>query len=326
MRVLKVLAAIVAGFVLLLGLLWLSGSRSPIDEVALAEEELGIDLESQRVDVGAISLHVVFAGPKDGAPAVLLHGFPELWYIWRHQMAALARAGFRVAAPDLRGYNRSDKPSGAENYTQADYAADVVGLLDAMGWEKVHLAAHDVGAGVAWRLIFEQPERLHRAMVFNVGHPNAWASARPEDDAQTISWFRQAFQLPVLPELLFRSFDWWLPSYYLRNTAVRPIFDGQDMEVLKSAWARENAIATMINSYRAPWPGAPKGLTEDGAPAMPVRLLYGNHDAFIPRASAELTQRYLAHGAVEYWDASHWMLNEQPAATSQRIIEFFSGG
>jgi len=313
-----------AGALLVAGwLAWPSGERPPLDEVELARERLGIPLDSRRVALpDGISLHVVLAGPETGPPVLLLHGFPELWWTWEAQIDHLAAAGFRVAAPDLRGFNRSDKPPGPADYTASTLTSDAAALLDALGWPSAFVAGHDVGAGVVWRLVFEHPTRVRRAVVFNVGHPRAWEAARPEDDPGSVSWYRAFFRLPWLPELAARAGDWWLLARSLQRTARPGAFAPPAMDVFKTAWARENAISTMIHLYRAPQePWSPPG---DGAPAVPVRMVYGLEDAFIPRRHATLTREILGPDAVvEVPGAGHWILLEKPAFTSDVMVEYF---
>ena len=301
---------------------WRSGDRPPVDEVAIAEARLGIDLESRSVATGAAALHVVLAGPEAGEPVLLLHGFPELWYSWHGVMGELARAGYRAIAPDLRGYNRSEKPAGAGAYTGAAYARDVVGLLDALGIERAFLAGHDVGGGVAWRLAFERPERVRRAVILSAPHPFAWERASPSDDPESISWFRTFFRIPVLPELTSRAGGWWLLSRNLRRTSRPGTFEGETLAVFQSAWARENAISSMLGVYRAEW--GPTALPDDGRPGVPVRFVAGGRDAYIPRAAVEVTAGVLPQGAVvELPEASHWLLLEEPEQVGELLIEFF---
>lgn len=304
---------------------WRSGDRPPVDEVAIAEARLGIELESRIVPTGAAALHVVFAGPEQGEPVLLLHGFPELWYSWHGVMGVLARAGYRAIAPDLRGYNRSEKPAGIQAYAGAGYARDVVGLLDALHIERTFLAGHDVGGGVAWRLVFERPERVSRAVILSAPHPLAWERANPSDDPASISWFRAFFRLPLLPELAARAGGWWLLSRNLRRTSPPGTFEGETLTVLQSAWARENAISTMIGSYRAEW--EPIALPDDGRPGVPVRFVAGGKDAYIPRAAVGVTAEFLPEGAViELPEASHWLMLEDPARIGELLIEFFEEG
>src|SRR5215211_3225897 len=131
-------------------------SRSPV----------GFGAHSRR-RVGALDLHVVEAGPPDGPPAILLHGFPEFWWGWRRQIAPLAAAGLRVVAPDQRGYNLSDKPGGVAAYALDALADDVLGLADVFGRARFAVAGHDWGAAVAWHLAGRNPGRVERAAALN---------------------------------------------------------------------------------------------------------------------------------------------------------------
>jgi len=301
---------------------WRSGDRAPVDEVAIAEAQSGVALESRRVPTGDVSLHVVFAGPEQGPPVVLLHGFPELWYSWHGVMPLLARAGYRVIAPDLRGYNRSDKPPGRDAYSGDAFARDVLGLLDALGIERAFVAGHDVGAGVAWTLVFQHPERVQRALILSSPHPFAWERATPQDDPDSISWFRTFFKLPFLPELVARAGGWWLLTRNLQRTSRPGTFEGETLAVFQSAWARDNAISSMINVYRSGFRRQP--LPEDGKPPVPVRYVFGGRDAYMPRAASELTAELLGKSAVtELPEASHWLLHEEPERIGQLLIDFF---
>jgi pimeloyl-ACP methyl ester carboxylesterase len=323
MRFARIAAISVAALALAGVAAWKSGDSPAVDEVARAAERIGLPLESRRLDVGEIELHAVLAGPEDGPPVLLLHGYPEFWYSWHGALGALARAGFRVAAPDLRGYNRSDKPPGAGVYTDLHYEQDAIGLLDALGWDTANLAGHDVGGGTAWRLVFSHPERFRRAVVFNVGHPLAWAQARPQDDPDTVSWWRAVFRWPFVPELMARAGGWWLHRYYLRSTSRPGTFDDGELAVYRGAWARDGAITTMIHGFRAPDVPLP-AIPADGRPPIPVRLVWGERDAFVSREAAALTEAYLPAGEVRTWpDAGHWLLLEEPERVAAEMIEFF---
>ncbi len=307
---------LVFAFVLpVLGLVvWFSGGDSRIDEVSMAEREIGMELDSQRVDVGDVTLHVVFAGPKDGKPVILMHGFPEFWFAWRHQIPPLVEAGFRVAVPDLRGYNRSDKPAGAESYTQRAYASDIMGLMDSQGWRDAYIVAHDIGAGVAWRMIFEQPARVRAAVIFSVSHPMAFQAVGNESD---ISWYRSFLKLPFLPELFMRAGGAGLVKQNLRETSRPGTFSDAELRVYELAWDREHAIDTMIGAYRAENPPI-DGIPANGKPSMPVSFVFGAKDAFISLDSAERTRDYLTDVHI-YPELSHWLLAEEPEEMAERI-------
>src|SRR3990172_5332790 len=169
MRALRILAMMLALLALGVLAIFAASAAPPVDAVAEGQRAIGVPLESSRVETNGIRLHVVRAGPEDGPPVVLLHGFPEFWVAWQAQIAPLARAGFRVIVPDQRGYNASDKPAQVEAYRMQALEDDVLGLLDAFGYETAFLAGHDLGAWVAWHLVIFHPERFRRAVIFNSG-------------------------------------------------------------------------------------------------------------------------------------------------------------
>ena len=296
-------------------IIWFSGGTSYVDDVGIAEGQIGMDLDSQRVDVGEVTLHVVFAGPEDGKPVILMHGFPEFWFAWRHQIKPLAEAGYRVAVPDLRGYNRSDKPAGVENYTQRKYAGDILGLMDSQGWDSANIVAHDIGAGVAWRMIFEHPDRVTAAVIFSVGHPLAFQAVGNESD---VSWYRSFLKLPILPELLMRTYGPTLIKNSLRDTSRPGTFSEDDLSVYEQVWDRDHAMDTMINAYRAENPPI-ANMPKDGAPRnVLVSFIFGGKDAFISLKSAERSKDYMPNVHI-YPELSHWLIAEEPEEMTQRI-------
>ena len=156
-----------------------------------------------------IALSVARAGPTDGPPVILLHGFPEDWTCWHRQIGPLAEAGFGVLAPDHRGYGGSDKPEGVASYTLDRLADDVVGLIESTGRSSASLVGHDWGGVVAWWTAIRHPTRVDRLAVVNAPHPVAFRTYLRTHPAQLLrSWYVLAFQLPRLPEAMFRRKNW----------------------------------------------------------------------------------------------------------------------
>src|SRR5687768_9879381 len=158
-------------------------------------------LERLEFDIRGVRIHAVAAGPADAPLVILLHGFPEFWYGWRHQIGPLAAVGLRVLAPDLRGYNLSSKPAGIAAYALDALADDVLGLADALGRRRFAVVGHDWGGALAWHLAGRDPERIERAAILNAPHPGTmrdYARAHPSQMAK--SWYVAFFQLPALPE------------------------------------------------------------------------------------------------------------------------------
>jgi len=316
MRKLTVSAAII-GALLLLG--HLSGSQPERDSVAAASAELGIAFESRRIETGEVRLHVVFVGPEQGPPVVLLHGFPEFWYAWRGPAAVLARAGFRVIVPDQRGYNLSDKPAGAEAYRLGKLAADVVGLIDALGYDRVALGAQDVGARVAWHLVLTEPERVSRFAVIDVGHPLGYEEAVSAEE--TVSWYRTFLQIPWLPGYTARLGNWWLLSSNLRATSADGAFPDAELDYFRSAWDRDGAIHSMGAWYRAPV----DPLDAEPRVTTPTQLILAAEDAFIPTDLTRAGMKYLDRGElVELGSGTHWVAGEEPERIGELLARFFA--
>src|SRR5262249_42562150 len=140
---------------------------------------------------------------ENGTPVILLHGFPEFWFGWRYQFGALAAAGYRVIAPDQRGYNLSDKPVGVSSYDVDRLADDVIALAVHYSNRPINLIGHDWGAVAAWWTATRHPEKLRRLAVLNCPHPAIWRNAMDNDPVQRrASWYVRAFQVPWLPEAL----------------------------------------------------------------------------------------------------------------------------
>jgi pimeloyl-ACP methyl ester carboxylesterase len=299
-----------------------SGNQPPRDAVAAAERELGIELRSRRIAVGEVTLHVVEAGPETGPPVVLLHGFPEFWYAWRGPLAHLAAAGFRAIAPDQRGYNASDKPPGVESYRIDRLADDIADLVGALGYEDVHLAAHDWGGGVAWHLAIHHPERVRKLVMIDTPHPFAGRGFRPEEES--VSWYRTFFQIPWLPEYVGRLGNWRMLSGALRDTSRPDTFPDEALDLYRSAWDRDGAFSTMVSWYRAAF-RYPPDTDIDPNVRVPTLLVLAPDDAFIP---SDLTRRslpYMENGRLlELEQGTHWVIQEDPERIGSILAEFFS--
>ena len=143
-------------------------------------------------------MHYVEAG--DGPLIVLLHGFPEFWFGWRRQIAPLAAAGFRVVAPDTRGYNLSSKPEGFESYAVDLLAADIRGLIGELGAESAFLVGHDWGGSIAWTIAMNHPEVVDRLAILNAAHPRKLSEGLKHPSQLRKSWYFFFFATPGLPE------------------------------------------------------------------------------------------------------------------------------
>jgi pimeloyl-ACP methyl ester carboxylesterase len=319
-RVLGLATAITAAL-LVLG--HFSGNQPRLDAVQAARRELGIEVDARKIDVGEVELFVVRAGPPDGPPVVLLHGFPEFWYAWKGVIVPLTKAGYRVILPDQRGYGDSDKPQGVDAYQVDRLGDDIAGLVAALGYQNAFVAAHDWGGGVAWNLAIRHPERVRKLAVLDTPHPDAWRQVQTKEE--TVSWFRTFFQIPLLPEESSRWGNWFVLSKMLRDTAKLGAFPDEKLELYRSAWDRDGAFGTMVNWYRAAFRSERSDAMADRRVRMPVLLLLAANDAFIPagltRASLPLCDDARL---VELGSGTHWVVQEEPERVAKLLAEFFS--
>jgi pimeloyl-ACP methyl ester carboxylesterase len=274
-----------------------------------------------------IQLHAVVAGPEDGPLALLLHGFPECWYSWRHQIPVLAQAGYRVVVPDQRGYNLSDKPRGAHHY-QIDYlTADVLALIRSQGRERAVVIAHDWGGFVAWRLAMDVPEVIEKLVIMNAPHPVALAKALRSDWSQRLkSWYMFFFQIPWLPEALLTLSPMASARLFFRRTAVRrDAFSDDDLAVLASALARPGAMGCMIDWYRASFRfRAAKKVRPAEAPTL---LIWAEDDVALGMPLTHGLEKWVPNLEIHYIPrCGHWVQNEAPEEVNERLMAFLREG
>ena len=280
-------------------------------------------LEDGMVDVGGVRLHVVQAGPKDGKPVILLHGFPDFWGGWEKQIGPLAQAGLRVIVPDQRGYNLSDKPRGLSAYRLDVLAQDVTGLMDALGYEKASVVGHDWGGVAAWAAAALFPPRVDRLAVLDAPYPPVvFGSFRTHPEQLVKSSYMYFFQLPALPEAALRRNHWEKLVRNLRRTAPPGAFSEEDFERYRAAWSQAGAITAMLNWYRALF-RRPFRLPPRPSLPMPVLILWGGQDFALGRELAERSRRVcLQAELVVFEGANHWIQRERAAEVNRRLLEF----
>ncbi len=290
------------------------------------DEQLnGKELVHDYVPVNGLRLHVVSSGPSDGPVVLLLHGFPEFWYGWRHQIPALAENGFQVWAPDQRGYNLSDKPVGISAYRIDHLADDVRGLIEASGRDRVHLVGHDWGAVVAWWVARLYPESVERLVILNGPHGSAMRKQLKENpDQRRRSWYMSFFQLPFIPELALASRRWQAGLDILRSTSLPGAYSDDDLEMYRRAWSRPRAMTSMINWYRAlRYRTARRASRRIGAPTL---VIWGANDIALGRELARGSIDYCDDGRLVMLDeATHWVQHDRPETVNQLLVEHLTG-
>jgi epoxide hydrolase 4 len=280
--------------------------------------DVGIELREGNAEVGEVSLHYVEAG--DGPLVVLLHGFPEFWFGWRLQIAPLAAAGFRVVAPDTRGYNLSSKPEDFHAYAVDLLAADIRALIGELGAESAVLVGHDWGGTIAWTMAMNHPEVVDRLAILNAAHPRRLQEGLKNPNQLRKSWYFFFFALPGLPEDVVHFFRHFLQE-------ANPPYTPEEIERYVEAWSQEGAAAGMINYYRASVRQSQKEAAAKFRPiSAPTLVIWGERDSYLGSDLAE------PHGddvpnldRVERLpDASHWVHHDEADRVNQLLIDFFA--
>ena len=275
------------------------------------------------IEANGVRLHLVEAGPLSGTPVVLLHGFPEFHFGWRHQIDALATAGYRVLAPDQRGYHLSDKPRGTAAYSLDVLVADVVALLDGAGHERAFVVGHDWGGAVAWWLAVTRPERAAGLVAINVPHPTVMRRFLRHDRAQRRrSRYIFSFQLPWLPEYRLGRSDFAELERALTATSRPGTFSPDDLERYRSAWRQPGALTAMLNWYRAALRRPPRRLASVRV-TVPTLIVWGERDRFLRKAMVEPSAALCDRVEVEMVaGATHWVQHEEPARVNRLLLDF----
>ncbi len=273
--------------------------------------------------VNGIRIHLVESG--SGAPVVLLHGFPEFWYSWRHQIRALSQAGYRAVAPDMRGYNTSEKVPGVGGYHIDKLVDDIAGVIDYCGTEKVHLVAHDWGGIVAWYVAMLKPQLIDRLVIMNAPHPGAYLRDRYTTRQWLQSWYAAVFQLPLLPEFVLRSRNFASLERAFRGDCHDPsAFSDEGIALYKQASAQPGALTAGINYYRALTRAAVRATLRDIRPIeSPTLLIWGRHDRYLNISLTSGLDRWVPNIRVEILDAcSHWVQVDRAQHVNELLLDF----
>jgi pimeloyl-ACP methyl ester carboxylesterase len=245
------------------------------------------------------------AGPEDGRPVILLHGFPQTSACWERQLATLAGAGFRAVAYDQRGYSPGARPAGVESYTNAEFAADCLAIADGFGWERFDLVGHDLGGAIAWTVAGFHPERLRSLTAVSTAHPAAfkaaYSSASSGDQHRRSGYIRNFKEAPRgEPEAALLADG---------AAGLRAVYAGlpdEHVEEYVRILAEPGALASCVDWYRAS-----RGSVSAATPATPVPTLYawGDQDPSIGRAAADATAGFVAGPyRFEVFEGSgHWL-------------------
>jgi len=280
----------------------------------------GDNLHYEFIEAGGLRFEVATAGdPASKKLALLLHGFPECAFSWRHQLQFLAERGYRVWAPNQRGYGNSPMPRGVASYRVDELVNDVANLIDASGAQSVHLAGHDWGAMVAWEFAMRRARPLTRLAIFNVPHPAIFREQiRNNKEQRRRSRYVTFFQLPWLPEYMLRRKNAALIEAAFRGMAIdKSRFPDDVIDVYRANALRPGGATAMINWYRAA--GRSFGAQVEAAIIdTPTLMVWGEEDRALGKELTYGTERHVKDLTLRYLpQVSHWVQQEAPERVNE---------
>ena len=274
---------------------------------------MGLEL----VEANGLQFHVRDEG--SGTPVILLHGFPDTGDLWRNQVPALVKNGFRTIVPDMRGRGRSSKPPNVADFRLSTIVRDVTGILDALRIERAHVVGHDWSAGVAWLLAALVPERVDRLVAISVGAPGT--GAKPSLEELQKGWYRLLFLFEGTAEELIQRDDWYLFRLFLAGA--------KDTDAYVKTLSEPGALTPALNWYRANLP-VQAILGRTGGPRLPAVKadtlgIWSTGDLYLTEeAMTRSAQAIEGQWRYQRFEGSHWVPLDQPDRLNRLLLEFLS--
>lgn len=272
------------------------------------------------INTNGIKLHYVTEG--EGPLMLMLHGFPEFWYSWRHLIPEFAQ-DYQVVALDLRGYNDSDKPSQKSAYVMDEFIKDIEGVIKGLGYSSCVLVGHDWGGAIAWCFAYAHPEMVERLIVLNIPHPAKFATGLTKPQQLLRSSYIFFFQLPFLPELQLKLNNYQALETAFKGMAVnKDAFNQADIDAYKQAVAKPGALTAMLNYYRNMFR---HGFINRswGVLDVPTLMIWGEKDTALGKELTYGTENFVQDFQIKYIpNCSHWVQQEQPQLVIQYMREW----
>jgi pimeloyl-ACP methyl ester carboxylesterase len=277
---------------------------------------------------GDVRLHVVEDGPQDGRPVVFVHGFPEFWWSWRHQLDACARGGYRAVAFDLRGFGSSDRPPDVAAYALPNALGDLTAVIDSVGG-RATVVSHDWGGALGWSYAALVPDHVDALVVMNAPHANAYADLPKHLSQLQLSWYMFFFQFEGVAEDVLSRNGYELLRTWFYDTATVELGADEVARYLE-LFARPGALTAGLNWYRANVPPA-SYLAQQRFQLPPITcpamLLWGLDDAYLTwdlgRRAGEFCTGPFTLQALP--DTGHWIQQERPDEVNSLLLEFLAG-
>ena len=271
------------------------------------------------ITTNGVKLHYVTQG--EGPLMLMLHGFPEFWYSWRHQIPEFAKE-YKVVALDLRGYNDSDRPPDLAAYGISELINDVRGVIQGLGYKSCVLVAHDWGGAIAWSFANTYSEMVDRLIVTNMPHPAKLAEGLRHPQQLLRSLYIFFFQVPLIPEIIFQFSNYQaIETVFVGQAINKSAFTEADIAAYKNAVAKPGALTAMLNYYRNVFQGLIN--QEWRVIEIPTLMIWGEKDIAFSKELTFGMEAYVKDFRIRYIpDCSHWVQEEQPQLVNQYMQEF----
>jgi pimeloyl-ACP methyl ester carboxylesterase len=282
-------------------------------------------LTGKYAHVGNLQLHYVDSG--SGPLVFFLHGFPEFWYSWRHQLKALS-SSYHAVAVDMRGYNLSSKPESPKSYRASEVAEDIIALADRLGAEKFSVVGHDWGGVIAWRIANRFPDRLEKLVIINAPHPAIMRRELLHNPKQLLASSYILFLRLPGSERMLRAFDFRLLRPILDRGLEKGYFTQQDVDAYVAAWSQPGALRGSVAYYKAIdiLPALRKRGEIDERPiSVPTLVIWGERDRNLLPGNLDGLDVFVDNLKVHRVpDASHWIVQEQPEMINRLLLDFLT--
>jgi epoxide hydrolase 4 len=283
-----------------------------------------LDVTHARAPGDGLELHYVEAG--SGTPVVLLHGFPDFWYGWRHQVQPLAAAGYRIIVPDLRGYNESDRPRGVAHYSLERLTADMHAFVRHAAPGGAHIVGHDWGGVIAWRFAATAPELCRSLCILNAPHPDLYRRELLRNPRQLLrSWYVVLNQVPFLSEAALRAWDFAALRKVLGTAEDGSRMAGdEELRHYTRAFSEPYALTAALNYYRA----AARDIVRRNASGTPhvaprTMVIWGEQDPFLDRRLLDGLESRVRELTVErIGNAGHFVHWQRPGVVNRLLLEW----
>jgi pimeloyl-ACP methyl ester carboxylesterase len=286
----------------------------------------GVEVEHRYVDARGLRTHVAIAGEADGDPVVLVHGWPQHWWIWREVIPPLVGAGYRCICPDLRGHGWTDAPS--DGYEKEQFATDVLAALDELGVDQFKLVGHDWGAFAGFLMALRQPGRVERLLALSIIHPWIRRDGGPVQAVKAILGASYQFVLasPVVGRQVVQRTP--LIKIALGRGSSRYDWPAEVRAAYADRWRDPARAAATSAIYRAfllrELPALVSGRYRDTRLTVPTVLLYGTGDPVITPERQKGWEEHADDMRVGKIDGGHFLPDEQPAVVAEQALALFA--